>query len=507
MKPTLLVTFLLVFYLSLVAALGQTIPYTKQWGPPLKQEKRLNEYMGVIGSDQVGTYTLKYNSADNLLYIEQLNQELNVTSSYQLPLFEASGKRRWYEFSVYINNQIYVCSSYADKNTKKRKLYAQVFDKITGKLGSESLLTEIDFQGNWRANSGFFRYRLSMNEKRILIYAQLPFSDIEPEQFSLLVLDDQWNPLWNKQISLPYKDRLFEWESMQVSAEGDAYLLGVAYTDMRRNKRRGSPNYTYELFKYTKNTDRETHQTIGLSDKFITDMQIAVLDNNDVVCAGFYSDMGSFSNKGTYFIRLDSETNKITQNQFKEYSLDMITENLTERQTERMSKRAEKGKEIELPAYNLDRLIIDDTDGLILVGEEVSTREVTNKEESYIQYFYGEIFVVRISAKGEIQWTKKIPKRQVSQSDGGKFSSYTFGIVNRKLVFLFNAGDLAVSSDALALCVLDENGTLSRQEINDDRNVLVSVRPKLGAQLDDDSFLMFSELGKKHQFMRLVIQE
>ena len=324
----------------------------------------------------------------------------------------------------------------------------------------------------------------------------------------MLILDDQLKPLWKKQITLPYKDNLFEWESMRINGEGDVYLLGVAYTDLRRNKRSGTPNYTYKLFRYSQNQANETHKTLNLNDKFITDMQIGILENNDVVCAGFYSELGTFANKGTYFIKLDARSNEIVNSQFKEYSLDMITENLTEKQAERVANRVEKGKAVELQDYNLDRLLVDGAGGVVLVGEAFSVNERKRNDESYLEYFYGEIFVVRISPSGEILWTKKIPKRQVSRSDGGKYLSYTFGTVNNKLVFIYNLfTNDAVSDKLYWLCTLDADGNLLAQGIGDKKDPFVFLRPKVSGQLTDGSFLMFGELAKIHRFLRVTVKD
>lgn len=495
------------FIFQISGAQTQKISFTKEWGSPLKHENRGDRFLEVIGSDENGAYVMKFNNVDNMLSVELVGKDLHSISSGPLPMLSTNGKPRLYEFSVYMNNQIYIFSSFADKATRKRILYGQLFNKQTRKLETEIAVASIDFDGNTRANSGFFSYRLSLNEKRVLIFAKLPDSFTEPERFEVVVLDEQVKLLWKKQVALPHKDHLFSWESMRVSNEGDVYLLGVAYTDMRLNKRKGKPNYSYELFRYSQNLSNETHKTISLKDQFITDMQIGILPNNDVVCTGFYSEAGTFSIRGTYFIKLDARTNEIVKSQQKEFSAETISEGLTEKQANFVADRLQKGKNVSLPSYNLDRMVVDDAGGVVLVCEDFSIHEVTQKDVSYVQYSAGEIFVLRFSPEGEIAWTKKIAKRQISQS-GAQYISYGFGLVGTKLVFLYGGTLFEFVADRLLyVSTVDLEGNLKTESILTDQDPFVFTRPKLSGQFQNGSFLVFGDILKNYQFLKVTVKD
>jgi len=102
---------------------------------------------------------------------------------------------------------------------------------------------------------------------------------------------------------------LFDIESVRVDNAGNVYLLGLLYKEKRKEKRHGQPNYTYEAFA-TVERQRVKQYTLSLDDRFITDMQIEILNNN-LVCAGFYSQKGSFSIRGTYFLTVDMATRAV----------------------------------------------------------------------------------------------------------------------------------------------------------------------------------------------------
>jgi hypothetical protein len=429
------VAFILIGLPFLVfTAQAQPVDYTKQWGPALKHDKQADRFLSTIGFDDAGVYLAKYNSDTDMISVELVSPDLQLTSSGPLPMKDGNGKARWYEFSVYINGQIYLFSSWADKATRTRTLYAQLYNKQTRKLEPEISVASIDFREGTRSNAGSFSYRLSIDEKRILIFAKLPESLTEPERFELIVADETMKLQWNKQVALPFKDQLFLWESMRISNEGDVYLLGVAYTDMRKNKRGGKPNYSYELFRYSANAANETHKTLSLNNQFITDLQLGILPNNNVVCAGFYSALGSFATQGTYFVTLDARSNNILKSEQRAFTLDMISDGLTDKQTERVANRVAKDKAVALPSYKIGWLLLHDDGDVAMVCEDYNVVEVTRDKVILAEHRAGQIFVVRFSAQGDIRWTKKINKYQ-STTSNATYLSYGFGRVGNDLVF------------------------------------------------------------------------
>ena len=87
-------------------------------------------------------------------------------------------------------------------------------------------------------------------------------------------------------------------------------------------------------------------------------MQIEILDDNRLVCAGFYSNKGTYSVKGTYFLSIDAATKEIKTKSFKEFSLDFIIQSMSDRQANRTVRKMDNGSEPELYEYDLDKLLI-----------------------------------------------------------------------------------------------------------------------------------------------------
>ena len=192
------------------------------------------------------------------------------------------------------------------------------------------------------------------------------------------------NVLWKKDITLPYKDELFDIETFKVDNHGNVYLLGLLYKDKRKTKRNGEANYQYKVLSYTDNGSNNKEYSVSLPDRFLTDMQIGVRANKDIVCAGFYSENGKLSIRGTFFLSIDAETKEIKTKSFKEFDINFITQNMTENQAEKAKKREEKGKDVELYEYDLDKLIVRSDGGAMLIGEQYFVKVIT-----YTQFVNG----------------------------------------------------------------------------------------------------------------------
>src|SRR5204862_3423318 len=135
-----------------------------------------------------------------------------------------------------------------------------------------------------------------------------------------------------------------------------------------KSKRRGKPNYNYEVFAWLQQGEQMKQYPIALEDRFLTDMQIEIVDNRNLVCAGFYSAKGTFSIKGTYFLTVDLASKEIKTKSFKEFGLDFIIQNMSDKEASRAVKRTERGDEVELYEYDLDKLLVGRDGSAILIG-------------------------------------------------------------------------------------------------------------------------------------------
>jgi hypothetical protein len=198
---------------------------------------------------------------------------------------------------------------------------------------------------------------------------------------------------------------------------------------------------------------------ISLKDKFIVGLSFHKSKNDELICAGFYSnrklDVGELFGKnylfgnsteagyaGTYYIRINTVNKEVLVSKTKEFSLDLITTHLSDRKKEKAKTAkalGDKKNQAELGlSYRFNEIIQKEDGGAVLIMEKYYVIVHYYRNTTYYNYHYDDIIVASVSPTGDIQWTTRIPKEQKSQNDGGVNSSYSVSVVGDKLYFLFN---------------------------------------------------------------------
>lgn len=507
-----------------------------KWGNEIEASRR-KTLSDIIAHDETGFYAIQTERKGLLgfssdLSIDHYDYKANQTKSIDLKL-EDGKKERVYENIIHMNGTLYLFTSYLDQKTKRNILYVQTINKTTLLPNSDiKKIVDIDYAGERKSNSGDFTFTLSRDFSKLLVFYNLPFEKGAKDKFGFSVFDNTMNPIWSKNVTLPYNDELFDIERQKVDNQGNVYLLNTVYKEKRRKKRHGEPNYQYTILSYKQGVEAADEFKVDLAGKFLTDMQFAITNNQDIVCAGFYSDQGTYSIKGSYFISIDGKTKEIKSQSFKEFSIDVLFENLTEKQQKKVAKRIEKGKEVEMYEYDLDNLILRDDGGAMLVGEQYFVNVVTTTQTvsngtststtttTTYYYNYNDIIVVNINPTGQIEWVKKIPKRQVTANDGGFFSSYAMSVVKDKLFFLFNdnpknllektadskkyANFSGQKGSVVVLVEMDKDGNYTKEALFKAVEAEVMIRPKVCEQTSKGEMVIFGQRKKTQRFAKLT---
>lgn len=254
-------------------------------------------------------------------------------------------------------------------------------------------------------------------------------------------------------------------------------------------------------------------------------MKIAVNDQRDLICAGFYSDMGTVSIKGSYFLKIDFDSKKEVSKSFKEFGMDFITQNLTERQEKRTQKKVDRGRNVELYEFDLDEIILKGDGGALLVGEQYFVREQRYRTANgtYVSnyyYYYNDIIVVNIDAEGTIEWAQKIKKQQLSINDSGFFLSYHLAVSKDKLNFIYNENVRNFTNDnpnrhytfagrkegVVALTQMDINGEFKSQPLFGAKDIGALIRPKVAEQISENEVILFAQWRKKQRFAKVTFK-
>jgi len=498
------------------------------WGKEFKESKKTT-LIDIVGYDESGIYALKARMSlfsAGQKYIEHYDKKMNQTKSVELVQYY-NDDELYPEFIVQFNTELYLFSSFINKKQKMNYLFVSSINKKTLEPNHDlKKIAEINYKYYSKYNAGGYFYDLSDDSTKLMIYYDLPYKKGLNEKFGFHVFDEDLNLIWKKSITLPYKEELFAIEKYRVDNNGNTYILGRIYKDIKKEKRKGKPNYKYQVLAYSNEGNTLIEYPIHLTGKFFTDMNIAINKDNDIVCGGFFSEEGTFSIKGCYFLCIDGETKEITTKSFKDFSIDFLTQNMKERIAKKTKKKAAKGKTVELYEFDLSDFVLRSDGGALLIGEQYYTytrttyhTDANGHTTSTTTYYnvYNDIIVININPDGEIEWAEKIAKHQHTMNDYGFYSSYALAVVNDKLYFIFNDNPKNIyyksvgkpqrftkgKNSIVMVIEMDADGNQSRSalyRVNDDA---VLTRPKVCEQIAKNEMIIFSQ-KRKHQRFGMV---
>ena len=508
-------------------------------GPEIKSNKS-GTLEDIVGMDKEGYYMIR--AETRRFYMEKFDHDLKLIKSEEIDLGRGA-ERRYLEFAEQLDGEIYLFTSNYHQPTKQKLLFVEKIDRTTLKPIGEAITTA-SYGYRSKSEDGYYDYHVSRDSSKMLIYYNNPFQGSNTgEKFGVSVLDNQMNQLWSKQLQLPFKDRLYEVERYKVDNRGKVYLLGIVYRGQVRAKKRGRPNYEYHLLAYDQGDQYEEY-LLNLQDKFITDMQFEISRTGEIICAGFYSELGTTSVKGTFYLAIDPNTKEVKKEYYQEFDPKFLDDFMSER-------RAEKGKE--LSRYHLNQLEIRRDGGVVLIAEQFYVKEFQDyrsfdpygspyyysprfysmwrypyryynpfyDDDREIQYNYNDIVVINMRPNGTIQWARKIPKRQRSKNDGGRYSSYSMSVAKGKMFFIFNdnpknlhkqSHDLKIHNfskgkeSVVVLVSVNGQGEVKKEPLFQIKDTKTITKPNVCEQITRDQIIIYSEKNRKATFARLTFK-
>ena len=456
--------------------------------------------------------------------------DLSYRTVYQSPIPLKVGNEEQSLHSVKVfGDRILVFSTVHDKREKTRSMYLRVFDEVNMKpLGRKQRIAKMDVE---KRSLGRFRVRVSPDGGSIAIVQLLPYEKEGREKFSLKVFDEQMDLQWERDVELPYLDDEFSVKSIRVTDDRSIIMIGTKNAEKKEAKelrKDGKATYEYHLLIHHGDGRAPEDHPITVEDKFLQELSLSIGSEGDILCGGFYGNKTTHSIRGAFFLRLDPETKEVVHASFKEFDQEFITSYMTEKEEAKASKKADKkGEELEMRNFVLRDIVRRTDGGVVLVAEQyryyMTTTCTTNANGGQTcrtnhHYEYDDIIVVSIDPAGQISWAVKVPKRQRSVNDGGRYSSFSKAVKGENLHLLFNdsgknlflkQGDkvtpFTYGRDMLVTMVtVDGDGRVFREALwpQDKRDAI--LRPKAGAQIGDDRIFIHASWKKMHRFGSVI---
>ena len=513
---------LFVLFLSSLSLKSQSIKVIE--GPEIKSKMRILDIVGEIDNK---VYTVFY--AKRKFYLRAYNNNLEATGIMEIPS-EYQGKPIAYERSIKLQNKLYVLSVFNNKKSHKTfLLYQQIdTDKLKPK-GKLQVLGEIPFKS--RYDKGDFNIFYSPDTSHILIYHVLPYNKGGKQKLSFSVLDSRLNKIWQKKVTLPYADKLFDLKDITIDDYGNVYVIGKYYKGKRKDIINNRINFNYMIFAYLDKGNEEREYKLEEKERFIIDLEVSIDALQNLIVTGFYSpNLKTISAGGAFYMNIDRKTGEVLGSEFHKFSIDFLTSYMSGRSKKKAVQKAEKkkkkGKEEGMYALKLRPIVKRDDGGFLLFGEQHYVTTVTtysnNTWHTTYYYHYDHIIVVNFNPDGTVKWERIIPKNQV-EVNASFYSSYVLAVFKDNVFIIFNdhvmnteqnikAGKLyafnrVMKKTKLVAYRLDEEGDMERMDLmNASKTGTIPVIPK-SEQLDNGDVVIFSDYKKKQRLFKIKFSE
>ncbi|WP_439482241.1 hypothetical protein [Cyclobacterium plantarum] len=531
---------------------GQRLPENAQlkWGNEMKFNKKMT-LSEIAATDESGYYLIKrkirqeLQESKKLPYLEKYDLNLRMVKSADLSKLDLAGKPN-FEHIMQWNNQLWLFFTTDPGKGEQEGLYRVALDaqnlRLAGKsqfvMAAEDKKAKPGIGGlgiNLRITSPKFHFYPTPDESKLLIVRESGEVRKKQKEVSLLLADQQLNPIWTRDETLQADSDELELVNALLDSNGNVHLLSksqpadVAYkiTSLFRQER-----YFFTLVSITGDGKKALHKNINLAEYQINAANIQVNEEGHLYFGGFYTEEGKAnkSTGGTYFLKIDGNNQTVLHQQTEAFDVAFLTRGLSEGKAKKTSKKLKKGKSVEDSYFFLDEIIVKSDGSVAFVGEDrhewvtSSTGSATGSgihtTTNTFHYDYGSIVIAEFDPNGTRKWAKKIVKNQVSTGDEGFFFSYSVSMINNNLYFVFNdnvknlgyngKGKVArftpksYKEHMMSVATLDSKGAVSRSSlsINSNRN-LMTITP-VNTQTGDFEMVVYGQYKKKYRLARLA---
>jgi hypothetical protein len=481
---------------------------TLKWGNISKQPNRGAEAAYVVGRDTGGFYVVSTkNKGRKKVFLERYGNDNNLKWSKQLAIPSNDAEEGILEKIIYLNGRLLLFTS--DYNRKLDKNFAFVSTISPEGVVNNDLKQIDEIQSKAKMNAGDFDFMLSHDSTSVLVYHNEPYERNAQDKFSIKVMNADLEIIWQKDISLPYRDRDFSVSNYIVS--GDKVYMLARLQEGNREKKGGRPNYKFIILSYEEAEPKPREYVVSLGDKFISDITFEIGHDKNLVCAGFYSKNNSADIGGTFYLVIDSDDESVLSKSIKDFDENILSKFMNER-------RAKKGRE--LYSYELRKLVPMPDGSSILVAEQFYIRKTTDDNSTTgtsttrYYYYYNDIILVSIGRNGEIGWVTDVPKYQSSVNDFGYYSSFAIAVYKDKIGLLYNdhrknltkpkktMRPMTSPKNAAAVLVLvdGKSGEYTKKALFEQKKKAPYLKPKLHLQTAADELVIYAKRGSKFVF-------
>lgn len=411
MKKKLIVFFVFVCSCVSLNAQNKIDKISMSYGEELPDDNQ--KIVKIIGESNGKIYGLAINKDDYFLKIFD-SKTMKMLSSNPIVIPKMNDKEVDFEDIYLLSDKLYAIGSVYNKKDKTFNLMgAEISDKGVISKTTVSLFNSVVAR---KSDRGEFYFRLSTDEKVLLIMHTALFDKEDAVQYEVKLFDDKLKSFFETSEKVKFDDSKKDYEftiaDFELNFQDDVFLvINESYRDSKKKEQ--IEKFQIHAFKNATGYKKEVID-INIKGKEIINCKMITTNKNTLQLAGFYSsvrDNGKANKelKGIYNATVNLATNVNDNLKFNEFDYATKVKLLGER-------RAKKGKDVK-PLYNITTLIEKDDGGLIILSELQfvyvgRSSGIGPLAFTPVTYTKNEIIVTSLKPDGSLDWSNVVAKEQ-----------------------------------------------------------------------------------------------
>ena len=513
MKNIIFLLFSISFCLS-IASQNDSINVTLEKSEVFK-EKKSSVLKTIYKDEQHNLYTVRLLESGKSLLIDVFDKELQKQNSYEHNVakrHEIAGgflNNNTLGYIEYFNNkkekktEAFLYTSSKDKfDFSKKKIFEVSSDRYPSffKTLFSSSKIDSDFKGN-----------MSFSKSGKYTVFNIDSSDKKNEHHSIIVFDENYNKLWEKEFELPYDDVNFHLQDVKVSDNGEVFVLGKVF--QKKNKKKGG-NYHYELFKIEKG--KVNSKQILVKDHFIATLELDFMKDDTLSCIGFYSNKNENRFKGVCSFIFKSEDVSIKNSVFSPFTEQFLID------------KYGKSKDKELRNIKFKNVSYPKEGGMIITAEEffITTTYMHTQYGGYtkISYNFDDIIILKLNNQGELVWARNINKSQTAGYFSDPLMSFGTAQYNNYEYLILNAhkkmGELSggrikfresflwkatKKNTNLYIAKFNSEGDFVYKTLLSNKDEAAPFNCRFIEQVSENELILYGQRRSKKQFLKITL--
>lgn len=345
--------------------------------------------------------------------------------------------------------------------------------------------------------TNFMEVHRSQDKSKILVVD----TDMGKRIFATTFDIEQFTPIWDRSFTPP--DFSFERDFLdaKIDNQGNAYMI------LEKDNRKSKRNTTrFDVLYFNSRTLLDRYFKLSMKGKMWFDVEFQYDNlNQRLIAAGLFSSRKWGEANGFFYLTANPNAPEYYNLSFEDFDTRFLTTILGK----------EVKKDIGISEISIQDLILRRDGGVLMIAER--NKSFSRRNASYnsfytpdnpagyqVDYHYNDVMLISAHPNGEIHWRELLRKRQFSQDDDAKYSSYFLMRGGNSLRFLYN--DEVKSDTNVNEYLVLGTGQSKRKSLFNTEEKEVYLLFRYAIQISASEFLVPSERRGELRLVRFSYQ-